>query len=110
MIRTITINGVAYTLKYTLRSLFFFEEIAGRSFDIKKLADWILWFYSTLFVNNQTFRMELNDFVSLCDEHTELFTEFKQFVESWAKLEAQKTTPQSSPNEVKKKTSRKTKG
>lgn len=104
MIRTITINGVTYTLKYTLKSLFIFEELAGRPFNINKLMDWVLWFYTTLIANNKNFGLGFDDFVSLCDEHPELFNEFKKFITDWTKLEAQTAANQSGTDEVKKKT------
>lgn len=109
MTRTITINGVTYTLKYTLRSLFIFEEIAGRSFNIDKLMDWVLWFYATLIANNKNFGLGFDAFVSLCDEHPELFNEFKQLIADWTQLEAQRAANQSGADDVKKKTKTKRK-
>ena len=110
MVRTITINGVDYTLKYTLRSLFIFEELTNRQFNIDKLMDWMIWFYSTLIANNKNFGIGFDDFVSICDEHPELFNEFKQFVTDWTQQEAQKAANQSGASEVKKKMIRTKKG
>lgn len=105
MKKEIKINGVTYTLKNSLRNHFIFEEITGHNFNVNKTFDWIAFFYSTLLGNNEKFGMEFNDFVSLCDEQPEVFTEFQQFIVDISKIEAQKAAN----NDVKKKTNPKRK-
>ncbi|WP_455671697.1 hypothetical protein [Phocaeicola sp.] len=100
MKREIKINGVAHTLKDNLKSHFIFEEIAKRPFNVNKTFDWVALFYSTLLANNESFDMEFTAFVSLCDDHPEIFKEFQQFIVDASKLEAQKAVN----NDVKKKT------
>lgn len=86
-----------------------FEIFAGRSFDEKKLADWFLLFYSTLYANNKDFGLEVDAFISLCDEHPDLFNQFNQFITDNVRLEQQKAVDKPEADGVKKKTIRKTK-
>nr|DAK61239.1 MAG TPA: Paired amphipathic helix protein [Caudoviricetes sp.] len=99
MKKEIKINGVTYTLRNSLRNYFIFEEIVKRTFNVNKTFDWIALFYSTLLANNESFNMEFDGFVSLCDEHPELFAEFQQFIIDVSKIDAQRTAN----NDVKKK-------
>lgn len=100
MKKEIKINGVTYTLKNSLRNLFIFEGVTNRTFNVKRTFDWIVLFYSTLLANNESFNMELDHFISLCDEHPEAFKEFQQFIIDASRTEAQRATN----NDVKKKT------
>lgn len=104
MERNIEINGVTYMLKNSLRNHFIFEETTGHSFNVNKTFDWIVFFYSTLLGNNEKFYMDFGEFVLLCDENPEIFTEFLQFIIDSSKQEAQKAN-----NDTKKKTNQKRK-
>lgn len=103
MTNQILINGVKYTLKYSLRNLFVFEEITNRPFVFGKIIDEILLFYSTLLANNESFSMEFDKFVELCDDQPNLYNEFKNFYVDNLKIDAQKFVNEEGKN-VKKKT------
>lgn len=51
--KTITINGEDYKIKYTIRALFLWEQITGTQFQIKTLLDNYLFFYCMILANNK---------------------------------------------------------
>lgn len=51
--KTITINGIEYKVKYTIRALFLMEQITGKPFEIKTLLDNYLFFYCMILANNK---------------------------------------------------------
>lgn len=51
--KTITINGEDYKVKYTIRALFLMEQITGKPFSIKTLLDNYLFFYCMILANNK---------------------------------------------------------
>lgn len=51
--KTITINGEDYKVKYTIRALFLMEQITGKPFEIKTLLDNYLFFYCMILANNK---------------------------------------------------------
>ena len=78
---TIKINGTDYKFKYTIRSLFIFEQITGRPFKIETLMDNYLFYYSMLLANNPDnalddeprLMLEMNAIVEGQRKQTELF-------------------------------------
>ena len=83
--KTISLNGKDFSLKYTLRAFFVFESISGYPFQFGKMLDEFLLFYSFLLASNQElFKME--------------FEQFKEFI-----LDEIKLRSQSAGNDVKKK-------
>lgn len=103
MTKQILINGTSYTLRYTLKNYFMFEELTNRPFVFGKLVDEILLFYSTLLANNEYFSLEFEEFIALCDDNPNLYNEFKVFYVACLKLEAQKLTTEDANNVKKKK-------
>ena len=66
--KTISLNGKEFILKYTLRAFFVFESISGYAFQFGKMLDEFLLFYSFLLAANQeSFKMEFEEFIELCD-------------------------------------------
>ena len=87
--KTISLNGKDFSLKYTLRAFFVFETISGYPFQFGKMLDEFLLFYSFLLASNQElFKMEFEEFIEL----------FKEFI-----LDEIKLRSQSAGNDVKKK-------
>ena len=75
------INGKNYELKYSLRSMFVFEEITGKSFSVDTLLDTYIFCYSCILANGDNPGLEFNDFIDWCDEHPETIQEFNQFMD-----------------------------
>ena len=72
--KTITINGVDYKVKYTIRALFLMEQITGKPFQIKTLLDNYLFFYCMILANNMDKEkiLDWNDFLDALDSDKEL--------------------------------------
>ena len=74
------INGKKYNLKYSLRSMFAFEEITGKPFEVKTLLDTYILAYACIISNPENPSLEFNDFINYCDEHPEVIEEFNKFM------------------------------
>lgn len=97
--RTISLNGKEFILKYTLRAFFVFESISGYPFQFGKMLDEFLLFYSFLIASNQdSFQLKFDEFIELCENDLMLFEQFKEFI-----LEEIKRRSQLAGNDVKKK-------
>ena len=97
--KTISLNGKEFTLKYSLRAFFIFENLSGYPFQFGKMIDEFLLFYSFLLASNQElFKMEFEEFIELCENDLTLFEQFKEFI-----LDEIKLRSQSAGNDVKKK-------
>ena len=75
--KTISINGKEFTLKYSLRAFFIFENLSGYPFQFGKMIDEFLLFYSFLLANNESFTMEFDEFIDSCENDLTLFNQFK---------------------------------
>lgn len=96
--KTISINGKEFTLKYSLRAFFIFENLSGYPFQFGKMIDEFLLFYSLLLANNESFTMEFDEFIDSCENDLTLFNQFKALL--WDEI---KLRSQSAGNGVKKK-------
>jgi hypothetical protein len=86
-VKTITINGTEYKVKYTIRALFLFEQITGKAFSISTLLDNYLFFYCMILANNQDASLEWDAFLNALDENPALFAEMNGLVEQHQKDE-----------------------
>lgn len=83
--RTVTIGGVEYKLAYNLRSLFIYEEIAGRPYKGEKTIDSYVLLFSMLQANNEGFSLTFDEFIDACDEDMSIFQEFALVLEEYSK-------------------------
>ena len=74
------ILGKNYEFKYSLRSMFVFEEITGKSFEVNTLLDTYILAYACIISNTENPSLEFNDFINYCDEHPEVIEEFNKFM------------------------------
>lgn len=102
--KTITVKDKPLILKYTLRSFFVFENLAGHVFVFGKLLDEYLLFYAFLLANNERFDVSFDDFINECDNDPSLFSQFKEFLLKEIELQAQIS---GETEDVKKKTKQK---
>ena len=72
----ITINEKSYEFKYSLRSMFVFEEIADKPFEIKTLLDTYIFAYACIVSNQDNPSLEFNEFIDWCDSHPEVMEGF----------------------------------
>lgn len=74
------INGKNYELKYSLRSMFIWEEMVGKPFEIKTLFDTYCFCFSCIIANPDNPGLEFNEFIDACDENPLLIQEFNDFL------------------------------
>lgn len=79
------ISGKNYELVYSLRSMFVFEEIAGKAFSIDTLMDTYIFFYSCIVANQNNPKLEFNEFIDAADADPSLLTQFNEFMNSESK-------------------------
>lgn len=82
----IKINGKDYKIKQTIRSLFLFEEITGKAFEIKTTMDNYLYFYCLLLANNSDF-MDWDSFIDVLDADPTIITQLNQVINDQQKID-----------------------
>lgn len=83
----ITINDKQYIIKYTLRALFIFEQITGRSFSINTLLDNYLFFYSLILANNDDVP-SWDEFIDALDKDPSILIQISKTVEDYQKRDS----------------------
>lgn len=63
----VKINGETYKIKYTLRALFIFENITGKSFSVESSMEQFLFYYAIILANNPGMKMTFDDFIDACE-------------------------------------------
>lgn len=86
--KTIEINGTEYKIKYTIRALFIFEQISGKSFKLDTLLDNYLLFYSMLLACNKDNVLSWDDFIDAIDNDPQLLVKLNDAVEAQQKQDA----------------------
>ena len=71
---TIKINEKEYKIKQTIRSIFLWEQIAQRTFEIRNTLDNYLYFYCILLANNENF-MTWDEFLDCLDDNPSILVE-----------------------------------
>lgn len=64
---TITINNKEYKVKYTIRAMFIFEQITGKSFEINTSLDNFIFLYSLILANNKDNPLSWDEFLDAID-------------------------------------------
>ena len=77
---TIKIGENTYNLKYTIRSLFLFEQITKKSFKIETLLDNYVFFYCLLLANNKDNVIDWDDFIDALDQDPTLFQRMSEII------------------------------
>lgn len=83
--KTIKINDKEYKVKYTIRALFYWEQITGKPFAINTLLDNYLFFYCMILANNPDDVLEWDQFLNAIDNDPTLFTQINSTVEDGQK-------------------------
>ena len=76
------ILGKNYEFKYSLRSMFVWEEITGKPFEVKTLLDTYILAYACIIANQDNPPLEFNEFIDACDENPGIIEEFNKFIDS----------------------------
>lgn len=85
----IQIQGKDVELKRSLRSMIFYESLAGKPFEPKQLVDIITYFYSVVMSSERTLTITLDEFVDLLDENPQLLIDFSTWLANVFALESQ---------------------
>ena len=83
--KQIEINGKTYNLKYTIRSLFIFEQITGKSFKIETLLDNYLFYYCMILANNPDNPLDWDEYLESMDADPQLFKKMSEIIEQQQK-------------------------
>lgn len=78
--KTIEINGTSLNVKVNFRSMMEVEKLTGKPFGLTTTTDIMLFAYSILKVNNESFTASLDDFIDICDEKPSVFVEMTQII------------------------------
>lgn len=78
--KTVTINGTDYKVKYTIRALFIFEQITGKPFKMETTLDSYLFFYSMILANNKENPLDWDTFLDALDENPKLLKTMEQIM------------------------------
>lgn len=81
----LTIKDKQYNVKYTIRSLFIFEQITGKPFEIKTLLDNYVFFYSMILANNPDATLLWDDFIDAIDGDAKLVEQLNKIVDDYQK-------------------------
>lgn len=85
--KTVNINGKSYQIKQTVRSLFLWEQISGRSFEIKNTLDNYLYFYCLILANNKDCELDWDGFIDAIDADPNIIVEMTKAIADLSKLE-----------------------
>lgn len=75
----ITINGKDFKVKYTIRALFAFEQITGKTFELKTVLDNYLFLYCILLANNEEV-CTWDEFLTALDEDPNLYVQLNDII------------------------------
>jgi hypothetical protein len=76
----ITIKEKEYSIKYTLRALFIYEQITGKTFKMQTMTDEYIFIYSLLLANAPDIDLSFEDFITVCDENPEIVVRMQMFI------------------------------
>lgn len=78
---TVKILDKEYKIKYTLRSIFIFEQITRKHFSVQTTFDQFIFFYSLIMANNQDSQLTFDEFIAYLDENPETIQQLSEFIE-----------------------------
>ena len=76
----IRIKEQTYKVKYSIRSLFIFEQLTGKTFTLETLLDQYIFFYSMILANNPESTLTFDQFIDECDKDFTLVTNLQKYV------------------------------
>ncbi len=76
--KEITLNNKVYKVKYTIRALFIFEQITGKSFKLETLLDNYIFYYSIILANNPNNVIDWDEFIDALDNDPKKLEEFSK--------------------------------
>lgn len=92
----ITIKEQTYKVKYSIRALFVFEQLTGKSFVLEKMMDFYIFYYAMILANNPDCNLLFDEFIDQCDENPEISKQFQIYLEDYFKKQSQLLPEESS--------------
>lgn len=83
--KTVVLQGVELKLAYNLRSLFIYEEIAGKPYTGERTVENYMLMYAMLLANNEAFTLTFDEFVNECDQDMNLYQTFVEVLNEQGK-------------------------
>lgn len=74
----IKIKKKNYNVKYSLRALFLYEQITGKSFELSNTMDTFIFYYSMILANNPDTKLTFDEFIDAVDNDPEIAIKFSQ--------------------------------
>lgn len=68
----IKIKKKNYNVKYSLRALFLYEQITGKSFEITNTMETFIFYYCMILANNPDTKLTFDDFIDAIDTDPKL--------------------------------------
>lgn len=81
----ITIKGIDYKFKFTLRAMMLWEQITKRTFNIGSITDEYLYLYCMLMANNPDSNLTFDELIDAMDEDPNIMLHFKEALEAYNK-------------------------
>lgn len=78
--KTITIKGKEYKIKYSLRAMFIFEAIKQEPFKIETLLDNYVFLYAMILANNPDNVLNWDDFIDTLDNDPKIYKELMEIL------------------------------
>lgn len=88
-----------YVVRYNLRSMFVFEQITEKAFEVKTMMDEYILLYSCIVSVKDNPSLDFEEFIDYCSDHPEVLTEFSEYMQR----EAEKRQTESKKKVRKKK-------
>lgn len=85
----VSIDNKEYYLRYSLRSLFKYEQLTGHPYEGKKLEDAYLLLHASLMACNPEYSLTFEQLIDQCDIDPTIFDEFMSIVQAEADRLAQ---------------------
>ncbi len=76
----ITIQDKTYKIKYSIRALFIFEQLTGKSFSLDSLMNQYVFYYSMILANNPECTLTFESFIDSCDENPTIMIDFQSYI------------------------------
>lgn len=76
----ITIKDTEIEIKYTIRALFIYEQLADKTFNPQTLTELFLFFYALILACKTDIQLTFNELIEICDEDSSLFPLFQSWL------------------------------
>lgn len=76
----IKIKKKNYNVKYSLRALFLYEQITGKSFEITNTMETFIFYYCMILANNPDTKLTFDEFIDAIDTDPQLAIKMAQIM------------------------------